>query len=396
MARHYEEQNPWIDFQYSLEFSPLWARLGEAYSKCEHLANTPLKPSEQQRLAAVYMNKGAVASAAIEGNTLTVDDFEALNNGIRKLPQSQQYLKVEIDNVLEVLNNIQVNYARGKSFNLTTQWIKSQNKKILANLDTPDYAIPGEFCTSQMVVGTYRGAPPEDIEFLYDRMCEWLNRDYIHPANQLSDDKKDQRFYLYLIASILAHLYIVWIHGFGDGNGRTARIVQTAILMQSGVVPWTAANILSDYYNQTRSLYYAKLSESSTRRNVNGFIEYSVQGFVEKIREQIFEIQESQKNLAWESYVNEILSSEHAGEARDRRRDVALAILDTPEGLTRDEIAELTPAIARSYGREERKLSRDLGKLDELGLIYRVSRGRWASNKHIMDSFMPGKIQDNS
>ncbi|NOY75701.1 MAG: hypothetical protein GXP32_07900 [Kiritimatiellaeota bacterium] len=32
----------------------------------------------------------------------------------------------------------------------------------------------------------------------------------------------------------LAHVYIAWIHPFGDGNGKTARLMEFYLLLRSG------------------------------------------------------------------------------------------------------------------------------------------------------------------
>ncbi|WP_433223897.1 Fic family protein [Dactylosporangium sp. CS-047395] len=49
-------------------------------------------------------------------------------------------------------------------------------------------------------------------------------------------------FPLAMIKAMLAHLYLAWIHPFGDGNGRTARLIESQLLLQAGV-PVPAANV---------------------------------------------------------------------------------------------------------------------------------------------------------
>lgn len=56
-----------------------------------------------------------------------------------------------------------------------------------------------------------------------------------------------------IFKAVVAHLYLAWIHPVGDGNGRTARLVEFQILLSSGV-PSPAAHLLSNHYNQTRLL----------------------------------------------------------------------------------------------------------------------------------------------
>ena len=53
-----------------------------------------------------------------------------------------------------------------------------------------------------------------------------------------------------ILRAITAHLYLIWIHPFGDGNGRLARLVEFTILLKSGI-PSIAAHLLSNHYNAT-------------------------------------------------------------------------------------------------------------------------------------------------
>ncbi len=104
--RAFLESHPWITFAFSLEHNPLWCLLGEAVSKCGHLASTPLQPALAARLASIYLVKGAVATTAIEGNTLSEDEVHELIESGRRLPPSQQYLQQEVENAIRGLGQI--------------------------------------------------------------------------------------------------------------------------------------------------------------------------------------------------------------------------------------------------------------------------------------------------
>jgi cell filamentation protein, protein adenylyltransferase len=67
------------------------------------------------------------------------------------------------------------------------------------------------------------------------------------------------------------HIYIAWIHPFGDGNGRRTRMIELLLLAQSGV-PWPAAHLLSNHYNKTRDRCYSGLANSSKVKD--GVIEF--------------------------------------------------------------------------------------------------------------------------
>ena len=57
------------------------------------------------------------------------------------------------------------------------------------------------------------------MEYLLDRLVEWLNDPIF-----VNDDPEIQ-FALIVAKAFYAHLHVAWIHPFGDGDGRTARLV---------------------------------------------------------------------------------------------------------------------------------------------------------------------------
>src|SRR5204863_10051002 len=146
---------------------------------------------------------------------------------------------------------------------------------VLDGLDCEPGVLPGVLRTHSVVVARYRGAPSEDCEYLVSRLSEWLNG----PTFQIADD--DWRLPYALLKAIVAHLYLAWIHPFGDGNGRTARLIELQILLAAGV-PTPATHLLSNHYNQTRAYYQRRLDEASRRDDgLIRFIRYAVQGFVD-------------------------------------------------------------------------------------------------------------------
>lgn len=385
-GRDYRESHPWITFEFRIEQDRLWCLLGEAASQCQHLAGTPLQPALADELSGVYLVKGAVATTAIEGNTLTEDEVRELLESRRKLPPSQRYLQREIENVIEGLRRIDEAARAGEPFKVTPEWIKDQNRLIMKDLDTEDHVVPGEYTEVRLFVGSYRAVPPQDVEYLVDRLCAWLS-EFLSPLDDPSTSN-EMRFFYSFVAATLAHLYIAWIHPFGDGNGRTARLLECAILAHSGVVPWVSSNLLSDHYNRTRSRYYQRLDRASRESDVRGFITYSAQGYVDMLREQIDRVQVEQRRVAWVNYVHEVMQRTPDGGTQKRQRLVVLS-LPTDRGVRRAEIRRLTPDLAEMYaGKTDKTLSRDVNRLHELGLIRRQGN-LWWSRIDLIDAFMP-------
>ena len=88
--RTFEQTHPWLSFRLDLRQADwnLWMELGEAASKGEHLAGVPLQPAVAKRLHEIFLAKGAAATTAIEGNTVSEAQVLEHIRGTLKLPPS--------------------------------------------------------------------------------------------------------------------------------------------------------------------------------------------------------------------------------------------------------------------------------------------------------------------
>ena len=383
----YETSHPWISFRLDLRAAPtrLWLLLGEAASKCEHIAGVPLKPDVAARLHQLFLAKGALATTAIEGNTLSEEQVIQHLKGQLELPPSQEYLRQDVTNVVKACNAVWEGLRQGGPSTLSTREIKAFNSSVLEGLDVDSGVEPGQVRRHTVGVGRYRGAPPEDCGYLLDRLCDWLNGPDFLPISGFE-------IVAPIVKAVIAHLYLAWIHPFGDGNGRTARLVEFKTLVGAGV-PTAAAHLLSNHYNQTRSKYYRELDRSS--KSASGpidFITYAAEGFVDQLSAQIRMVRNEQWRIAWHDYVHESFRNRRT--ASDlRRRDVVLALSRSMnmEPITLVEIANLTPALAASYATKTRKtLTRDIHALLEMGLIKPKGGGYRAAMGTIL-AFLPGR-----
>ena len=247
--------------------------LGAIQSKIEHVANALVAPDIAKNLRLLYLAKGVHATTAIEGNTLSEKQVRDRITKKKSQPESQAYLDKEIDNIVEACNAIGKDIFDGKDAWLTVEGIKEFNRRVLEGLPLDEQCVPGDFRTYSVGVAKYRGAPWEDCELLADRLCQWLNDELKAPDEQLEMG-------FAVVRAIMAHLYIAWIHPFGDGNGRTARLVEFQILL-SGRAPSIAAHLLSNFYNQTRAEYYRQLDfASKTPNGPIDFLGYALADFV--------------------------------------------------------------------------------------------------------------------
>ncbi len=381
--RRFESTHPWISFECNLSRADmnLWIALGEAASKCEHLAGVPLIPAVSDRLHRLYLAKGVQATTAIEGNSLSEEDVGRRLEGKLELPPSQEYLGQEVDNIRNAVGLIVSRIVEGASSDLTVPLIKEYNQMVLAGLQVDDKTVPGEIRGHEVLVGGYHGAPAEDCEYLLNRMCDWLNQPEFCPIG-------DSAIVMGVIRAIMAHLYIAWIHPFGDGNGRTARLVEFQILAAAGV-PSDAAHLLSNYYNQTRQEYYRQLAlASSSDGGYLSFINYAVRGFVEALRQQIEVVKKQQLAITWRDYLRSAFEKRQ-GAADQRRYKLARDISAAGGPIPLAEVGQVSPRVAAEYAKKSRfTLSRDLNELQTMGLIS-IEKGKCHARLEKLEAFLP-------
>ncbi len=383
--RRHLTSHPWISFapvDLSQASPELWMLLGEARSKIDHMAGVPLRPDVAQQLLHVYLAKGALATTAIEGNTLSEEEVLHYLQGKLRLPPSQEYLGVEINNILTGFNRIVGDLAERRDQSLTPARIMEFNRIVLNGLELDEDVVPGQFRSHSALVGRYRGAPPEDCEYLVQKLCEWLSGEAFKPSSP------GMAVAFALIRAVLAHLYLVWIHPFGDGNGRTARLMELQILLSSGV-PQPAVHLLSNHYNTTRTEYYKQLDAASRNQgDLRPFITYAVRGFVDQLRQQIAVIRDHQIDVAWRNYVHDSFDTEASVNAR-RRRHLVLDLSTADGPIPRARLRHLSPRLAEEYkGLAPRTFDRDLVALLERGLVRRVEGG-YLAHRDLILAFLP-------
>lgn len=379
--RPYKASHPHLTF--ALDLSRLdhktWVALGAAAAKCDHIAHALLAPEVAQSVHRLYLAKGALATTAIEGNTLSEEEVTGLLAGSFKLPPSREYLGQEIENIVNACNALTEEIAASDTQPITAATIKQMNRAVLNELEVEDHVAPGEIRTTEVGVGGYKCPPHRDCVFLLDRLCDVLNG-FPHT--------KDNPIAYAILKAIFAHLYLAWIHPFGDGNGRTARLLEFYILAGAGL-PQPACHLLSNHYNQTRSEYYRQLDRArQTDDSVVRFIGYAIAGLVDGLREQIDLIREHQWDVAWVNHVHETFRTV-SGFAASRQRTLALS-LSREEALVRiADIPMLDADLGRAYATvTSRTLHRDIKALIDLGLVV-YEDGKVRAHRERLLAFLP-------
>ena len=93
-------------------FQPRWTLdgqtanlLGQYHAFVVAMLGTPIRPDYRQKLLTLSLARGAQATTAIEGNTLSESEVDAVQAG-KSLPPSKEYLEKEVKNILDAFNSI--------------------------------------------------------------------------------------------------------------------------------------------------------------------------------------------------------------------------------------------------------------------------------------------------
>jgi Fic family protein len=216
---------------------------------------------------------------------------------------------------------------------------------------------PGHFRTGEIAVTgpggriDYRAPSGEQVPGLMAELIEWLAKD---------GGKEDV-----ILTAALAHLNVVSIHPFRDGNGRVSRIVQSLVLAREGMVSPEFSSI-EEYLGNHTSDYYGALREVQggsyqPERDASSWIAFCVEAHIAQARQRLAQIDEAARR--W-SFLEELVGERGWPE----RFVIALeqSLLGGSDRAAYSEEADVSPASA----------SNDFRRLLDSGLVTQTGRGK--------------------
>jgi Fic family protein len=227
-------------------------------------------------------------SNLIEGNQLPLVEAERAARGELE-PETRA--KVELIDYVEALDLIDERLSTG-ALELTPELLKDLHRATTRGLGREDdlHFKPGhegEWRDGIAVVVDrlsgrimHEGPPPAEVEPRMRSMFEWLAR------------KRNEGEPPFVLAGVM-HYGITEVHPFADGNGRVARLFQTALLMRAEVLPGRMFSF-ERYYAEDRHAYYRALR--SVRRNtlnMEEWLEYFLRGLAleyERVAERVLDL----------------------------------------------------------------------------------------------------------
>lgn len=204
----------------------------------------PFEEPYAKQVKDFYKIDNVWSSEAIEGNSLTIGETKVLlEDGItvsgkplkdilRTCGHGEAY-----DYMFSLLRNKRV----------TLDDIKHLHRLLLQK---EDYLNAGVYKSEENFISgsQYTTIPSNDVEEEMKRLEEWMHacEEELHP----------------IVYAAELHRKLVYIHPFADGNGRTARLVMNAKLIQNGYLPCPIAPVIRlDYINSLEAGRAGKLEE---------------------------------------------------------------------------------------------------------------------------------------
>lgn len=213
----------------------------------------------------------------------------------------------------------------------------------------------------------YVGPDADDVVALMAEVVEWLGQ------GDLDVDV--------VVRAAMAHLHLVSVHPFRDGNGRVARIVQSLVLAREGFASPEFFSIEEYLGAHTRS-YYAALREAQggsyqPGRDASGWVDFCVEAHIAQARQRLAQVEQAASR--WH-YLEGLVAERGWPE----RLVIALeqSLFGTTDRTTYGEEAEVSGATATA----------DFRRLLDAGLV--VQRGRGRNTGYIADRRLREELRE--
>lgn len=208
---------------------------------------TDVHPILFAQLKDVFHMLESLGSARIEGNHTTLADY--VESKVEGTQSSTDQLK-EIYNIEEAMEFIDRHFSNGDQ--ITEHFIRELHGLAVTGLDREGDRTPGAYRQHNVSIAQSDHMPPDHIH-VQGYMAELTA--FINRADKPKYD---------LMKIALAHHRFGWIHPFGNGNGRTVRLLTYALLIKYGFNVQAGGRVLNPtaVFCNDRERYCAMLSEA--------------------------------------------------------------------------------------------------------------------------------------
>lgn len=324
----------------------------EARILYETIKDLPILPQLSTSLEQELIRRSIFGTAALEGNPLSEDKVSQIisrpsTNGAKEKAEQ------EIENLKQAYDFIGKLPTSEGSNEINEEVIRKAHALITFNIKD-ECNNPGKYRNHIVKVGDNNHGgiytPPKCLPDIKTLMKEFVN--WVNSSEVIELDPS--------IRAALAHYYVGLIHPFGNGNGRTARIIEALMLKLSGIkyVPI----MLSNFYYRNIDDYFWAFSNSikSKEHDVTPFIKFVLQGFIESLTELKERIVYYIRKFTLRDYYDFLKKEKHITQ---RQHDLLLILLEHNAPFSLKDLLNEAPFEILYRNVTERTARRDLQKL---------------------------------
>lgn len=231
--------------------------------------NTPKAVFHQ--LKDIFHMLESLGSARIEGNHTTLADYIESKIDSPANPSDQIQ---EVGNIERAMNYVEE--AIEANGHISEQFVRELHHLTVSGLIREGDNTPGQYRPGNVQIGGAEHLPPDAalVPMLMQELADFINRD--------DPPKYD------LLKMAIAHHRFCWIHPFGNGNGRTVRLLSYAMLIKYGFNVQAGGRVLNPtaVFCNDRNAYYNMLAaaDSGTDEGLETWCLYVLGGIRDELQ----------------------------------------------------------------------------------------------------------------
>lgn len=348
-----------------------------AHAMAAVIRGIPIPPYLQLQLDALNIMRAVRGTTAIEGAQVSVTEVQQIMESPRKatLPEARRRDEQEVRNAQEVMFFIAELLADTPEHPVTEALICRLHELITRGISYENN-LPGQYRSHSVAAGDYQ--PPDTGEMVRDLMKRFIEWFRSPPASNWDP----------VVRALVAHFYVISIHPFGDGNGRTSRALESFLLYQ-GEVNARGFYSLANFYYQNRTDYVWHLDNArfNSARDLTPFVKFCLEGLVAELQQVHAQVIEEVKIISFRDYAREMFLARGKLGTKAGERLFHFLIELPPFPVPLSDIRSREVPAASLYNRVSiRTLERDLAFLKAQNLIT-VENGMVAPNLEVMEQF---------
>lgn len=354
MAVLYEEPRNWIGY----DIVAIAPSLIAAKAAVQSLTTVPFQRDWVERLQQIQLKMEVAGTSRIEGADFTEQELEI---ALRPEQTAEQLLTRSQKQAYAATNTYRWISALPPDYPVTLNLICDIHRRIVTGCDD-DVCPPGQIRTSghNVTFGSprHRGASG-------GAACHGAIEHLVH-AVQTQFAHHDP-----LVQAIALHYHMAAMHPFLDGNGRTARALESFMFQKAGLRD-TAFIAMSNYYYDEKNTYLATLAEVRSRNHdLTPFLIFALKGLELQCQRLFREIRKQMQKTLYRDTMFSLFNRLRNSRTRviqKRQLDILQILLET-ERMNLEDLWKRMRAAYENLDVPVTAFNRDINSLLQLEAI---------------------------